>query len=136
MACMQLDRRAAAACGEPSGAANAFIDFDYLERQCMGDEALAEELLSLFSSQARLLSGEMTQTALSPADLADLAHRLKGSALAIGAACVAGEAARLETLCRDGGLGADMRAALTPLANAVAAACSAVADRSDRARHG
>jgi HPt (histidine-containing phosphotransfer) domain-containing protein len=64
------------------------IDLIFLAHQTLGDEQLEEELLLLFERQA----GEIL-AALAKAEAAtehvDLAHRLKGSARAVGAAAVA-----------------------------------------------
>ena len=72
------------------------LDLGHLDAQTQGDRGLQRELLCLFTAQspgliARMeaLGSEETRT------LEDLAHRLKGSALAIGAFGVAAAADRV-----------------------------------------
>jgi HPt (histidine-containing phosphotransfer) domain-containing protein len=87
------------------------IDLVHLARQSLGDSALETELLHLFAAQADQIlaalnrSGECQQTL-------DLAHRLKGSARAIGAGAVARAAERCETAARQGRLPAGRLAEL------------------------
>ena len=74
--------------------ANVPLDYDFLSRQTFGDRVLQHELLALFRDQASDILSSIRQ--LGEGDLqqkADLAHKLKGAALAIGAVGVA-EAAR------------------------------------------
>jgi HPt (histidine-containing phosphotransfer) domain-containing protein len=73
------------------------LDRDYLFRQTFGDRNLERELLNLFHDQAahilrliRELTGEEHRRK------ADLAHNLKGAALAIGADRVAQAATHYE----------------------------------------
>ena len=70
------------------------IDFDHLARQTMGDKALELEVLQMFARQARESMKELAGTQ-GPARAA-LAHRLKGSARAVGADAVATAAEALE----------------------------------------
>ena len=70
------------------------IDFDHLRRMTLGDPAIEQEVLAMFSVQTANL---LEQLAALPADSSVLAHTLKGSARAIGAFAVADAAARLET---------------------------------------
>ena len=121
----ELERPAAGGGWPPEAA----IDWRHLERQCLGDAALAQELLGLFAAQARQLSTQIGDAALAPPALADLAHRLKGSALAVGANALAARAGALETLCRNGAARASIAAAAAPVSAAAAAACAAVAER-------
>ena len=75
------------------------LDFDHLSRMTLGDSELEQEVLAMFAEQAvRLLA---TMAAL-PAETGALAHKLKGSALGIGAFAVADAAASLETAIRTG----------------------------------
>src|SRR3954465_4768013 len=70
------------------------IDLVHLARTTLGERTLEREVLQLFDRQASLLIERM-QTA--PADaLPALAHTLKGSARAIGAAHVARAAEAVE----------------------------------------
>jgi HPt (histidine-containing phosphotransfer) domain-containing protein len=92
------------------------IDLVFLTHQTLGDEQLEIELLLLFDRQARdiltaLGSDEGTISK------SDLAHRLKGSARAIGARAVAEAAARYEAA-------AQKKAALSPLFAELARAVS------------
>ena len=97
------------------------IDFDHLQRMTLGDAAIEQEVLTMFSAQsARLVH---TLTAAMPADASALAHTLKGSARAIGAFAVAEAAARLEAAIARG---FDASAALAELGEAVAEARAAI----------
>src|SRR5258708_25764157 len=69
------------------------IDFDHLQRMTLGDAAVEQEVLTMFSAQSATL---MHTLAAIPADASALAHTLKGSARAIGAFAAAAAAARLE----------------------------------------
>jgi HPt (histidine-containing phosphotransfer) domain-containing protein len=92
------------------------IDFDHLRRMTLGDAAIEQEVLAMFSAQ----SGNLVHTlAALPADSSVLAHTLKGSARAIGAFAVADAAARLEAAIARG---FDAPAALAELREAVAEA--------------
>jgi HPt (histidine-containing phosphotransfer) domain-containing protein len=75
------------------------IDIDHLRRMTLGDASLEHEVLAMFSAQAVGLIGAL---AMLPRDAGALAHKLKGSARAIGAFQVADAAARLETAIRTG----------------------------------
>ena len=79
-----------AAAGEPA------IDLVHLARQTDGDTALEAELLAMFDSQAAKLIARLRQIDGEPQVLADIAHRLRGSALAIGANRVAVAAEAVE----------------------------------------
>jgi HPt (histidine-containing phosphotransfer) domain-containing protein len=96
------------------------IDFEHLQRMTLGDAALEQEVLGMFSAQSARLVHTL---AAMPADASALAHTLKGSARAIGAFAVADAAARLETaIARD----FDTSAALADLGEAVADARAAI----------
>ena len=113
------------------------LDLAHLDAQTQGDRGLQRELLCLFTAQspgliARMeaLGSEETRT------LEDLAHRLKGSALAIGAFGVAAAADRV------GQPASGAEAPLTALAAALAAVEAAIAahlqawDATDRPESG
>ena len=80
------------------GASACPIDLVHLARQTMGDNALEAELLALFDRQAAQIAEQLR---LADSDAAtifgpDLAHKLKGSARAIGAQEVASAAENYE----------------------------------------
>ena len=93
------------------------LDLDHLERMALGEKALEHEVLEMFVAQSIRL---METLASLPVETAALAHTLKGSARAIGAFEVAGQAAALEAA----GQGGD--AELAALRQAVAAARAAI----------
>ncbi len=73
------------------------LDLIHLARQCEGDRELEDELLGLFRLQSRALAAQVSEAL--PASLesmAKAAHKLCGSALAIGAWRVAGAARGIE----------------------------------------
>jgi HPt (histidine-containing phosphotransfer) domain-containing protein len=86
----------------------------------LGDVSLEREVLAMFSAQAVGLAGAL---AALPSDARALAHKLKGSARAIGAFGVADAAACLEALIQNGG---DPAEALADLTDAVAQARAAI----------
>ena len=95
----------------------------HLARQCLGDHELEAELLALFRVQACALTGELSGSPLLSLEAkAKIAHKLRGSALAIGAGRVASAASLLEELTSAPG---DQRSAE---AHAVDALLSAVAE--------
>ena len=85
------------------------IDIAHLKRMTLGDAGLEREVLAMFSGQA---VGLIDALAALPADAAELAHTLKGSARAIGAFQVADAAEALEAAMRDGGEPSEAMAAL------------------------
>jgi len=85
------------------------IDEAHLAKMTLGDRALEQEVLTLFSAQSASL---MAMLSAWPADAAALAHTLKGSARAIGAFAVADAAADFEDALRRGDDAADRLAAL------------------------
>jgi HPt (histidine-containing phosphotransfer) domain-containing protein len=118
------------------GATDCPIDLVHLARQTMGDRALEVELLALFDRQAAQIAqklGAEDTGAAQDSDAtkswrADLAHKLKGSARAIGAHGVAAAAENYEHCARTGILQpvdaallveavAEVRAALRELAS-------------------
>ncbi len=79
------------------------LDLGHLSRQCMGDKDLEAEVLLLFRVQSATLMESLAQDGpASPAAKADIAHRLKGSAVAVGAFPVAKAAAAVEVCGRAG----------------------------------
>jgi len=96
------------------------IDFEHLGRMTLGDAILEHEVLAMFSAQAVSL---MSALAMLPAAAGELAHKLKGSARAIGAFQVADAAGRLETAVRKGD---DPAEALAELDDAVEQARTAI----------
>jgi HPt (histidine-containing phosphotransfer) domain-containing protein len=96
------------------------IDFEHLQRMTLGDAAIEQEVLTIFSAQSARLVHTL---AAMPADASALAHTLKGSARAIGAFAVAGAADRLEAAIARG---FDVSAALDELVEAVAQAQAAI----------
>lgn len=77
------------------------IDFAHLAIQTMGDKALEDEILLLFTRQARTALQEMSGG--EGVDLAAIAHRLKSAASAVGAFRVAKQAEALEMNPQDAG---------------------------------
>jgi HPt (histidine-containing phosphotransfer) domain-containing protein len=96
------------------------VDFDHLRRMTLDDSSLEREVLAMFAGQAAELAAALAQL---PPDAATLAHKLKGSARAIGAVHVAAAAADLETALRNGADPAEPRAALNL---AITQACKAI----------
>ena len=85
------------------------IDLVHLARQTMGDRALEVELLALFDRQAAQISDKLAASLPGEASdaptfscRADLAHKLKGSARAVGAHAVAAAAENYEHCARAG----------------------------------
>jgi HPt (histidine-containing phosphotransfer) domain-containing protein len=70
------------------------LDAAYLSSQTFGDTALEIELLELFIAQARRLVPQLATS--DTREQADIAHRLKGSAYAIGAQLLAGSVEAFE----------------------------------------
>jgi HPt (histidine-containing phosphotransfer) domain-containing protein len=104
---------------------NAFataIDVGHLNRQTMGDRSLEREVLELFRRQARILMFRF-DALTNPAERADVAHTLKGSARGVGANRVAFAADELE---RAAMAGEPTGKALAELAESVAEVTSAI----------
>jgi HPt (histidine-containing phosphotransfer) domain-containing protein len=77
------------------------IDLVHLARQTMGDRELEKELLALFDCQAAQIADRLRMVENGTAS-ADLAHKLKGSARAVGAGAVAAAAENYEHGARAG----------------------------------
>ena len=106
------------------------LDLGHLERMSCGDEALAREVLALFLKQTSRLIDALADR---PAEVASLAHTLKGSARAIGAFGVADAAAALEDAARSGGdAERSLARSLAELREAVTEARSAIETRLGR----
>lgn len=100
----------------------AAIDVGHLHRQTMGDRSLEREVLELFRRQSRILLFRL-EALTNPAERADLAHTLKGSARGVGASRVAFAADELERAAKSGeGTGK----ALAELAESIAEVTSAI----------
>jgi len=93
------------------------IDLAHLQRMTLGDAHLEQEVLAMFAAQA---VGLMDELASLPGNVPELAHKLKGSARAVGAFRVAEAAEWLETAGHDAGQ------ALMVLNEAVAEARTAI----------
>lgn len=95
--------------------ADAIIDRVHLDRQTMGDAAIAREVLELFRIQAEDAAGRLDSSSAEQRRF--LAHGLRGSASGIGAFTVARAAAAVETHPDDG-------SRLGALSDAISAACA------------
>jgi HPt (histidine-containing phosphotransfer) domain-containing protein len=101
------------------------IDLVHLARQTEGDESLEAELLAMFDRQSVKLAERVKLADLPRQARADIAHRLRGSALAIGAFAVARAAETLEEVfATEGG---EPEAEIAELAAAVTQARRAIA---------
>jgi len=103
------------------------IDFEHLGRMTLGDAILEHEVLAMFSAQA---VGLLRALAVLPADAGELAHKLKGSARAIGAFQVADAAGWLETAVLNGDDPVHALAELTEAVEQARAAIDAILRRS------
>jgi HPt (histidine-containing phosphotransfer) domain-containing protein len=87
-----------------AGDFNPPLDLVHLARQCLGDHELEAELLGLFRLQAPALTAQLAdQSLLSLESKAKIAHKLRGSALSVGAGRVARAAWRIEELAAAAG---------------------------------
>jgi HPt (histidine-containing phosphotransfer) domain-containing protein len=97
------------------------IDLVHLARMTLGERSLEREVLQLFDRQSTLLLGRMRAAAC--ANVATLAHTLKGSARGIGAWRVARAAEALEAADP-----VEAGAALDRLTAATDEACAVIAE--------
>jgi HPt (histidine-containing phosphotransfer) domain-containing protein len=74
------------------------IDMAHLQRITFGDVSLEREVLAMFAAQASELIEKIVRL---PINVAELAHKLKGSAQAVGAFRVTDAAEWLESVVRD-----------------------------------
>lgn len=100
------------------------IDLVHLARMTLGDRGLEREVLALFDRQATLLVARMRDA--EPADVASVAHTLKGSARGVGAWRVAGAAEAVEHAAAAGK--AELDAAIGRLALATEEARAVIAE--------
>ena len=78
------------------------IDLVHLAAQCRGDKDLEHELLRLFRIQVLDALRELPASLVDPeGHVGALAHKLRGSALAVGAGRMARAAGRVEALARE-----------------------------------
>ncbi len=96
------------------------IEIEHLERMTLGDAGLKREVLAMFSAQAISLTGRL---AALPPDAEAMAHKLKGSARAIGAFRVADAAESVEAAIRNGD---DPARSLAELKDAIAQVRAAI----------
>ena len=102
------------------------IDFAHLRNMTLGDESLEREVLAMFAAQTVELAAALAQL---PPDGAAAAHKLKGSARAVGATRVAAAAADLETALQSGADPANPLAALDDAVGEARAAIDAILRR-------
>jgi HPt (histidine-containing phosphotransfer) domain-containing protein len=76
------------------------LDLVHLVRQCQGDPGLEEELLGLFRRLAPSLVAQLSDPQMRLEMKANVAHKLRGSAVAIGAGRVARAAEAIEEVAR------------------------------------
>jgi HPt (histidine-containing phosphotransfer) domain-containing protein len=105
------------------------LDIGHLRRMTLGDAGLEAQVLAMFLAQTDSLAVALAGL---PPDACVLAHRLKGSARAIGAFRLADAAGQLEAAILHRG---DPAAPLADLAEAIAQARSAIAEILRRAIH-
>lgn len=96
------------------------FDLAHLQRVTMGDPSLEREVLAMFAAQAFDLIERIVRL---QSDAPELAHKLKGSAQAVGAFRVIDAAEWLESVLRDG---TDSAEALMTLTDAVLEARSEI----------
>jgi HPt (histidine-containing phosphotransfer) domain-containing protein len=73
------------------------LDLAHLRRMTMGDDSLEREVLAMFAAQASELIEKIVRL---PPNVADLAHKLRGSAEAVGAFRIIDAAEWLESCLR------------------------------------
>jgi HPt (histidine-containing phosphotransfer) domain-containing protein len=97
------------------------VDLVHLAKQTLGDKALEAEILQMFARQARALVQEIASA--EAATVTALAHRLKGSANAVGAFGVSVAAARLEAEPGEAAALASLYAAVIEAENFITGLC-------------
>ncbi|MES5096823.1 Hpt domain-containing protein [Agrobacterium sp. BA1120] len=97
------------------------IDFMHLARQTMGDKELEIEILQLFTRNARTLLHELA--AGNDIEMKAIAHRLKGSADAVGAFNVSAAAEAVENGSRDSAALAKVAASVIEAENFILKLC-------------
>ncbi len=102
------------------------FDRHHLASQTGGDAALQREILTLFTDQSTAILSALDDPAAPPLARADLAHKLTGSATAVGAFALAEAAAAVEAEAR---AGAAAPGALARLPGACEAALAAIRQR-------
>jgi HPt (histidine-containing phosphotransfer) domain-containing protein len=108
---------------------NSALDLVHLALQCQGDAELEKDLLGLFRLQSRALYEQLSDPAtLSLESKATIAHKLRGSALVVGAGRVAGAAEALERKALAARGGADQPVILQAIAALEAAIAEVVAE--------
>lgn len=105
------------------------LDLAHLARQTADDEALAAELLMLFTQQGEVQRARIGDASAPRQARSDAAHTLKGAARAVGAWAVADAAEAIETALASGA-----EAPLQPLEQALAAAQDFIAGHLGPAR--
>ena len=74
------------------------IDTTFLDRQTFGDRTLRDDILHLFVTQAQPMADELLLSVADGHGITIDLHRLKGSARAVGAACLANHIEAVERL--------------------------------------
>jgi HPt (histidine-containing phosphotransfer) domain-containing protein len=97
------------------------VDLVHLANQTMGDKNLENEVLQMFTRQARRALADIAGA--EPAAVAAAAHRLKGAAGAVGAFRVSAAAQRLEDNANDAALQASVSAAIVEAENFILKLC-------------
>ena len=104
------------------------LDLEHLRLQTVGDLALQGELLALFETQCTRLPPPIRDSG-TPARRADAAHKLLGSARAVGAWRLASATEALEASLRNGAADATIANLTALFDEALAATCKALAAR-------
>ena len=97
---------------------NATIDIAHLKQQTFDDPDLQRDILDIFQQQAPMLQAALL--ANTGVSRSETAHRIKGSALAIGANELADAAGQLETTPDDPALLHGLQTAMVTALEAVA----------------
>ncbi|MBV1705706.1 MAG: Hpt domain-containing protein [Hyphomicrobiales bacterium] len=114
---------------QPAAQVQPPFDLVLLSRQTAGDDALERELLAMFGTQAAEILARLdaARQLAAPRIQAELAHRLRGSALAVCALEVASQAGQLESALLKGCGAAQASKHFEALAAAVARAETSLA---------